>query len=146
MVVEGLVGPIVVVLKAPVLEQQLGFVEGVEGFHLDCERLTRRDVAPGALLVRVLARFKRRDEKYVPAPASGTATRPDTRRRGPVPTLPTPADFRSRALSRFRQTATACGVRKLGSACKSGGSTSATEFVHRQASSITCRHPPRPPT
>ena len=49
------------------------------------ERLTRRDVAPGALLVRVLARFKRRDEKYEPAPASGTATRPDTRRCGPVP-------------------------------------------------------------
>ena len=35
--------------------------------------------------VRVLAHFKRRDEKYVSAPASGTATRPDTRRRGPVP-------------------------------------------------------------
>ena len=44
------------------------------------ERLTHRDVAPGALLVRVLARFKRRDEKYVPAPTSGTATRTDTRR------------------------------------------------------------------
>ena len=47
-----------------------------------CERLTRRDVAPGALLVRVLVRFKRRGEKYVPAPASGTATRSYTRHRG----------------------------------------------------------------
>ena len=41
--------------------------------------------APGALLVRVRARVKRRDEKYVTAPARGTATRPDTRRRGPAP-------------------------------------------------------------
>jgi hypothetical protein len=83
------------------------------------ERLTPRDVAPGALLVRVLVRFKRRDEKYVPAPASGMATRPDTR-RGPVPhaanarglpksssvALPTNRDICARDLRDFSHTDT----------------------------------------
>ena len=34
LVVEGLVGSVVVVLEAPVFDEQLGFVEGVEGFHV----------------------------------------------------------------------------------------------------------------
>jgi hypothetical protein len=35
LVVEGLVGVVVVVLLAPVFDEQLGFVEGVEGFHVE---------------------------------------------------------------------------------------------------------------
>ena len=34
-VVEGLVGPVVVVLESPVFEQKLGFEEAVEAFHLE---------------------------------------------------------------------------------------------------------------
>ena len=66
-------------------------------------------MAPGALRLRVLARFKRRDGKYVPAPRErhGNPTRHPPPRAGP--SLPTPADFRSRALSRFHQKTTELG-------------------------------------
>jgi hypothetical protein len=47
LIVQGLVGSVVVVLGPPVVDQQLGFVQGVEAFHvqqlpaevaLNCER------------------------------------------------------------------------------------------------------------
>ena len=35
LVVEGLVGAVVVVFQPPVFYEELGFVEGVEGFHVE---------------------------------------------------------------------------------------------------------------
>lgn len=35
LVVEGLVGAVVVAFEPPVFDEQLGFVEGVEGFHVE---------------------------------------------------------------------------------------------------------------